>query len=78
MNPEMHATSTRKLSRFTGFNDLEGRFIPFSHADEVMLRARSSGVRVLLRLQLNHRNELEGILYSNEESVRNITPIDWL
>jgi len=52
-------------SRFPGFNDPQGRFIPFSTVDEVFERAREVNARVLLRLVLNDAGELEGLLYTN-------------
>ncbi len=56
-------------ARFTGYNDLNGQYIPFATADEVFSRARAIGARVLLRLELNERQELQGIFYTNDQSL---------
>ena len=58
-----------KLSRFDGYRDLNGEFIPFSTADEVFIRARAIGARVLLRLELTEKAELRGIFYTNDQSL---------
>lgn len=52
--------------RFRGYRDDKGRFIPFSHADAAIQRAWQIGIRMLLRLRLNHQGDLEGVLHSNE------------
>ena len=54
---------------YTGYQDLNGQYIPFETADEVFSRARAIGARVLLRLQLNDAQELEGIFYTNDSSL---------
>ncbi|MGH8647278.1 MAG: hypothetical protein ACREX4_23585 [Gammaproteobacteria bacterium] len=55
--------------RFGGYRDNAGRFIPFSHADAAMRRAREIGIRMLLRLELNEQGNLEGVLHSNERGL---------
>jgi len=54
---------------YTGYQDLNGQYIPFETADEVFSRARAIGARVLLRLQLNEHQQLEGIFYTNDQSL---------
>lgn len=56
---------------YAGYQDLNGQFIPFETADEVFSRARAIGARVLLRLQLNDNQQLEGIFYTNDKSLSN-------
>ncbi|MBT8446384.1 MAG: hypothetical protein KJO38_04490 [Gammaproteobacteria bacterium] len=58
-----------KMPRYPGYTDASGRFVPFSMADEVFERARSLGTRILLRLELNENNELEGMLYTNDRGL---------
>lgn len=57
------------LPLYSGFRDLDGRFIPFPEIDKVLRHAQSLGVRTLLRLSLNRHNELEGLLCTNEQSL---------
>ena len=45
-------------SRYAGYQDLNGEYIPFETADEVFSRARAIAARVLLRLELDERHEL--------------------
>ena len=56
-------------ARFAGYRDLNGEYIPFETADEVFSRARAIGARVLLRLQLDERQELQGMFYTNDQSL---------
>lgn len=56
-------------SRYTGYQDLNGQYIPFETADEVFTRARALGARVLLRLELDETQELRGIFYTNDRSL---------
>lgn len=56
-------------SRYTGYQDLNGEYIPFGTVDEVFSRARAIGARVLLRLELEERHELGGIFYTNDHSL---------
>ena len=56
----IHQLHEAEPTRFKGYQDLNGQYIPFETADEVFSRARSIGARVLLRLQLNDDQELEG------------------
>jgi hypothetical protein len=67
----MNATLPRlnRSARFGGYRDLNGEYIPFATADEVFSRARAIGARVLLRLQLNEQHELQGIFYTNDQSL---------
>jgi len=58
-------------AKFAGYRDLNGEYIPFETADEVFSRARAIGARVLLRLSLSDRQELHGIFYTNDQSLRN-------
>ena len=58
------------IPRFHGYRDASGRFVPFDMADEVFTRARALGTRVLLRLNLNDGEELEGMLYTNDDGLR--------
>ncbi len=63
----MFATQTETpSSRFQGYRDNNGNYVPFHEADAVLERARTIGTRVLLRLVLNEKQELEGILYTND------------
>ncbi|MCP4230413.1 MAG: hypothetical protein GY771_09750 [bacterium] len=57
------------IPRFPGYRDASGRFVPFDMADEVFHRARTLGTRVLLRLALNDEDELEGMLYTNDQGL---------
>lgn len=61
----IHHTAT-----FAGYQDLNGEYIPFETADEVFSRARAIGARVLLRLSLNDQHQLEGIFYTNDQSLQ--------
>ena len=69
----MNATYLRmhQSARFGGYRDLNGEYIPFATADEVFSRARAIGARVLLRLQLTDQHELQGIFYTNDQSLSN-------
>jgi hypothetical protein len=58
-------------AKFAGYRDLNGEYIPFETADEVFSRARAIGARVLLRLSLSDGQELHGIFYTNDQSLRN-------
>lgn len=58
-------------ARFTGYQDLNGQYIPFATADEVFSRARAIGARVLLRLELDESQELKGMFYTNDQSLSN-------
>ncbi len=63
----MYATQAKiASSRFQGYRDNNGNYVPFQEADEVLERARNIGTRVLLRLVLNNNDELEGILFTND------------
>lgn len=53
------------IPRFNGYRDAIGRFVPFTLADEVFVRAREVGARVLLRLELDREDQLCGMLYTN-------------
>lgn len=55
-----------EVVEYKGYVDLNGQFIPFCMADEVFTRARALGTRVLLRLELNDKEELTGIFYTND------------
>jgi hypothetical protein len=66
MNP-MYQLS--EPTSFDGYEDLNGQHIPFETADEVFSRARAIGARVLLRLHLNERQQLQGIFYTNDHSL---------
>jgi hypothetical protein len=57
------------LPSYPGFVDTEGKFVPFSTADEVFKRARRLQTRVLLRLQLNEQGQLEGMLYTHAKGL---------
>lgn len=56
-------------ARFGGYRDVNGEFVPFTASDEVFRRARTLGLRVLLRLQLAEEGELQGLFYSHEEGL---------
>ena len=56
-------------ARFSGYRDLNGEYIPFETADEVFSRARAIGARVLLRLSLDETQELQGMFYTNDQSL---------
>ncbi len=58
-------------AKFAGYQDLNGQYIPFATADEVFSRARAIGARVLLRLELNDAQELQGMFYTNDHSLSN-------
>lgn len=68
---EMKAIQTldRRDARFTGYQDMNGEFVPFTMADEVFRRARKLGARVLLRLELSESQELQGLFYTNDSSL---------
>ena len=66
MNALYRITEAR---RFSGYRDLNGQFVPFSMADEVFVRARSVGARVLLRLKLDDKQELNGVFYTNDKGL---------
>ena len=66
MNPMYQLTET---AAFTGYEDLNGQHIPFETADEVFSRARAIGARVLLRLHLDEQQQLQGIFYTNDQSL---------
>ncbi|MCC6201547.1 MAG: hypothetical protein IT494_00915 [Gammaproteobacteria bacterium] len=57
------------IPRFSGYRDAIGRFVPFSLAEDVFMRARQLGARVLLRLELNADEQLCGMLYTNAASL---------
>ena len=57
-------------ARFHGYRDLNGEYIAFETADEVFSRARAIGARVLLRHALTDKQELTGIFYTNDQSLR--------
>jgi len=57
-------------AKFAGYRDLNGEYIPFETADEVFSRARAIGARVLLRLSLDDAHQLNGIFYTNDQSLR--------
>jgi hypothetical protein len=57
------------IPRYAGYRDSGGRFVPFAMADEVFMRARVLGTRVLLRLTLTEHDELQGMLYTNDTSL---------
>ncbi len=61
--------SLPQSARFGGYRDLNGEYIPFATADEVFSRARAIGARVLLRLELTDKQELQGIFYTNDQSL---------
>jgi hypothetical protein len=58
-----------RSAKFAGYRDLNGEYIPFETADEVFSRARAIGARVLLRLHLDERQELNGMFYTNDRSL---------
>jgi hypothetical protein len=58
-----------EATQFAGYRDLNGQYIPFETADEVFSRARAIGARVLLRLELDEAQELQGIFYTNDHSL---------
>lgn len=60
-----HSVDTCLQPRFSGYYDLDGRFVSFALVDEVFARARSLKLRTLLCLQLNESGELKGSLYAN-------------
>ena len=66
MNPMYQLTET---AAFNGYEDLNGQYIPFETADEVFSRARAIGARVLLRLRLDEQQQLQGIFYTNDQSL---------
>lgn len=51
--------------RYSGYYDLDGRFVPFELVDEVFARSRSLKLRTLLCLQLDEAGALKGSLYAN-------------
>ena len=63
------AVQKTEFAIFDGYEDCEGRFIPFSHADEVLTRARKLGARILLRLELNSNGHLKGMLHTNQRGL---------
>lgn len=52
-----------RIARYRGFRDAEGRFVPFGVTDELFRRARSQGVRLLLRLDASRGRELVGTFH---------------
>lgn len=54
-----------RTPKYNGYTDREGRFVPFIRANEVFVRARSLGGRVLLRLTLDDNDNLHGNFVSN-------------
>ena len=62
-------TIDRRDARFTGYQDMNGEFVPFTMSDEVFRRARKLGARVLLRLELSESQELQGLFYTNDSSL---------
>ena len=72
----MNALKSRnRYSRFAGYMDDDGHFVPFTHADEALQRSRKFGVRTLLRLVLNNNGQLEGMLYTNEKSLTTLLEV---
>lgn len=63
------AQQIREYPVFKGYRDCDGRFIPFSHAEEVLKRARRLGARILLRLELDAKGELQGMLHTNQSGL---------
>ncbi len=59
----------RRIARFEGYHDLNGEFVPFALSDEVFRRARKLGARVLLRLELSDKEQLQGLFYTNDRSL---------
>ena len=70
MNATQNVTQlVTDTSGYTGYEDLNGEYIPFETADEVFSRARAIGARVLLRLALDDNEDLKGIFYTNDRSL---------
>jgi hypothetical protein len=63
------AQKIREYPVFKGYRDCDGRFIPFSHAEAVLTRARRLGARILLRLELDSTGELQGMLHTNQRGL---------
>ncbi len=59
----------QQLTRYQGYRDLNGEFVPFELADEVFERAVRLGTRVLLRLELDDSGELLGTFYTNDQAL---------
>lgn len=55
-----NAAAGAKIARYRGFRDGEGRFVPFTLADEIQRLAHMEGARLLLRLDVAAGSELRG------------------
>ncbi len=59
----------RRIARFNGFHDMNGEFVPFVLSDDVFRRANKLGARILLRLELSEKQELQGLFYTNDRGL---------
>lgn len=60
----------KRIESSRGYVDRDGTFVTFAQVDDTLRRARRFNLRVLLRLQLGTRGELQGLLYTSPRTRR--------